>query len=324
MQSISDLNSATMQQSIVIGDPLRPEGAEEYKEHAYELDVSFRWASKHPHARFCDTEALFSYGDHSSDAFTRWNLHEWIGSTHWVVGYTAPNDDLTFGLSVHPWPDRGPLSTDSKQLFKLLFEHMERALRLHAQPPQLVGRGKPQILVDRRGRVRSMNLSARELVEMEDGLSVWDDQLHGATSSVTARLNDAIKSAVSALIDGGYGGAVSLPRPSGKTDLRVTVVPFLIPPSPFDEFRPAAIVQVVLDGSTQPCTVELWRQLFGLTSSEASFAEALSSNDFNLRDDAEKTGVTYATARVHLKHLLEKTETHSQAQLSRLLTRLEP
>jgi DNA-binding CsgD family transcriptional regulator len=45
--------------------------------------------------------------------------------------------------------------------------------------------------------------------------------------------------------------------------------------------------------------------------------------DQNLRRTAEEMGMSYWTARVHLKNILEKTGTHSQSQLSRLLSRLE-
>jgi DNA-binding CsgD family transcriptional regulator len=201
---------------------------------------------------------------------------------------------------------------------------MERAIRLHAQPPQLVDQGTPQILVDRRGRVRGMNVSARELIETNDGLAVWDGQLRGANAVSTTRLNAAIDIAVSALLDGGHGGAVRLPRPSGEPDLLVTVVPLLIPPSPFDEFRPAALVRIIAsEAASVASSVERCTRLFDLTTAEARFTQALNSNEFNLRWAAEQMSISYATARVHLKHLLEKTGTHSQAQLSRLLTRLE-
>lgn len=63
--------------------------------------------------------------------------------------------------------------------------------------------------------------------------------------------------------------------------------------------------------------------MFGFTAAEARVAEALMSGDQNLRRAADRVGVSYETARVHLKKLLEKTGTHSQSQLARLLSKIE-
>lgn len=324
MQTTADLGHGHVHQSVVIGDQLRPEGVEEYKAHAFELDASFRWASRHPDARYCDTEDLFfSADDNLRDEFTRWNLNEWIGSRNWIVGYTAPGDELTFGLSVHPWAE-ATLPADKKRLFKMLFEHMDRAMRLNARAPLLFDGSKPQVLIDCLGYVRGASQAARELLGKDDGLSIWDGRLHATDGAANGRLVAAMRSALAALSDGGFGGAVAIPRQSGRRDLLLTVVPLINPPSPFHAFRPAALVQIVEPESPFSASAAAHcAQLFGFTQAEAHFADVLMNAEQNLRQAADELGITYSTARVHLKHLLEKTGTHSQAQLSRLLSRVE-
>lgn len=323
MQSVSDFSHNEMQRTTVIGDPARPDGTEEYRRQAFAIDPSFRWAIAHPTARFCETENVVPREGYLDQEFVQWNLNEWIGSTHWIVGYTPPDDELTFGVSAHPWPEQGPLSPDDKALFRMLFEHMERAARLQARPPQFACSHEPTILLDRLGHVRATSPAARELIERGDGLREWNGELHAADCGSTARLNAAILSALAALDEGGFGGSVALPRPSGKCDLLVTVTPLVHPPSPFNSFRPAALLRIVDPELTvQQSAAEHWASLFGLTPAETRLAEALMNSDHNLRRAAEALGVTYATARVHLRHLLEKTGTHSQAQLARLLTRV--
>lgn len=324
MQSLADLRHSEMHRSVVIGEPRRPQGVDEYKEHVYALDPSFRWAMEHPHARFCDTEEVIPRDEYLQNDMVRWNRDEWLGSTHWIVGYTAPEDELTFGLAVHPWAQQGTLSPDKKSLFKMLFEHMERAIRLSARPPLFASAQEALILLDRLGRIRDMSPAARELLEEQDGLTTWQGQLRALDSVSTARLDQAVLSALGALRDGGYGGAVPVPRRSGRRDLLVTVSPLVHPPSPFEAFRPAALVRIVDPelGATASAA-RRWSEIFGLSPAEARLAEALMRGDQNLRNAADELGVTYHTARVHLKHLLEKTGTHSQSQLARLLSRLE-
>lgn len=70
-------------------------------------------------------------------------------------------------------------------------------------------------------------------------------------------------------------------------------------------------------------TAQRWARLFGFSPAEARLAESLMNGEQSLRDAADELNITHQTARVHLKHLLGKTETHSQSQLTRLISRLQ-
>jgi DNA-binding CsgD family transcriptional regulator len=325
VQTVSDLHQCDMLRTTTYGDPLCPNGISEYQDRSlYAVDPSFRWAMKNPDARFCDTAEIVPAESYDTWEFFRWNRDEWTGSRHWVVGYTAPGDELTFGLSIHPSAEVGPLPADKKVLFKLIFEHMDRAIRLAARPPLFAKSSEALILLDRNGCIREISPAAQEVLGAGDGLAVWDRQLQAADSASTHRLNSAILSALTALREGGFGGAVALPRPSGKRDLLLTITPLLNPPSPFEAFRPAALVRIVdPERRAPPSAAHHWALLFGLTPTEARLADGLMGGDQNLRRTAEEMGMSYWTARVHLKNILEKTGTHSQSQLSRLLSRLE-
>jgi DNA-binding CsgD family transcriptional regulator len=58
-------------------------------------------------------------------------------------------------------------------------------------------------------------------------------------------------------------------------------------------------------------------RLHGLTPSEARLAVALAAGD-SLTQGAANVGCTDQTCRTHLKHILEKTGTHRQAELVHL------
>lgn len=325
VQTVSDLSHCNMVRTTTFGSPLRNDGVSEYQsENLYASDPSFCWAMRNPNARFCDTSEIAPIKASKDFDFVEWNRNEWTGSTHWLVGYTAPGDELTFGLSVHPGPHDGPVSSDGKTIFKMLFEHMERAIRLASRPLLLSSERAPLMLIDRRGAVRHVSPAAERLLSEGDGLIMQKWCLRATDPASSRHLDQAINSALSALRTGAPGSSVSLPRPSGKRDLLVTVQPLLFPPSPFDAFRPAALLRVVdPDSGLPPSAGDRWTALFGLTPAESRFAEALIGGDQNLRHTAEWLGISYATARVHLRQLFDKTSTHSQAQLARLLTKVE-
>ena len=71
--------------------------------------------------------------------------------------------------------------------------------------------------------------------------------------------------------------------------------------------------------SPRECARSLVR-LYGLTAAEASFTLDLLEGK-GLSWAASQNGVSLNTARTHLKHVFEKTRTHRQAELVRLILR---
>jgi len=67
--------------------------------------------------------------------------------------------------------------------------------------------------------------------------------------------------------------------------------------------------------------VAVLADLFGLTPREAQVASGLVTGA-DLRDVAEGAGLTYESARTHLKSVLSKTDTHRQGELVALLNRI--
>lgn len=60
---------------------------------------------------------------------------------------------------------------------------------------------------------------------------------------------------------------------------------------------------------------------FGLTPAEAAFAVEIAKGD-GKPAAAERRGISFATARTHLSSIFEKTGTHRQAELIRLLMQM--
>ncbi|OSC29186.1 hypothetical protein B8W69_09245 [Mycobacterium vulneris] len=62
----------------------------------------------------------------------------------------------------------------------------------------------------------------------------------------------------------------------------------------------------------------LIRRLFGLTNAEADVALRVINGE-GLKPIAADLALSTATVKAHLRHILEKTDTHRQAELVRLL-----
>lgn len=320
LQTLANYKSFDMLETTVVGSPRRDDHLEEYQNWRYSDDASFNWAVQHPRARYCDTIPMAKSSEWLQDDFVRWNRDNALGSINWIVGYTAPGDTLVFALSVHPWSSA--LTEESKALFKMLFDHMERALRLTTHRTLTSPADDLTVTVEEHGQVVTSSQGAAELLAMQDGLSVCNGRLRASDPVSCARLEAVLRSALEVLQTGSAGASLAVSRPSGRPDLLLNVTP-----APrrgaMSMFRPAAVVRVIVrDTPLPPGAPERWSQLFGLTAAETRLARAFLDGDQNLRRTAEQLGITYETARVHLKQVLGKTDSRNQAQLVRLLVSL--
>jgi DNA-binding CsgD family transcriptional regulator/PAS domain-containing protein len=320
-QSLSRLDCLEMQRGVVLGEPKRAEGQAEYLAYWYQHDPSFLWAAANPRARFCATEDIIPKEDYLQSEFIRWQRDELIGSTHWFVGYTAPDDELTFGLSAHPFAEDGPLAPDRQTLFRLLFDHMERAARLAVLPPRLLSNEEALLLLDKKGQVRQLSPAAEQLLESGDGLRLQRGRLHAADPDSHRRLEEAVGAAVGAVRTGMCGGAALIAHSSGCRPYLVTTSLLPAADGPFADFAPAVLLRIVATTKGHAGGPERLTSLFGLTRREGQLAEAVIAGH-SLESASESLQISKNTARVHLQSLFRKTGTSRQSELVRLLIEL--
>jgi DNA-binding CsgD family transcriptional regulator len=114
------------------------------------------------------------------------------------------------------------------------------------------------------------------------------------------------------------GGVMALTRPVPRRPLSVLVAPLIIELMWFVIGRPAAIV-FVADPDSAPRTVQdQLRNLYRLTTAEAAVAMVIARGE-GLQAVADELEINLTTARTHLQHVFEKTETRRQAELVRLI-----
>ncbi|TPI13613.1 hypothetical protein FJW06_12855 [Mesorhizobium sp. B4-1-3] len=172
------------------------------------------------------------------------------------------------------------------------------------------------LIVAASGEVLFANRTAEALLTEADGIRMEKSALRAARRADAAQFQRLI--ATAAERSDTAGGVMALARPPPRRSLSVLVAPLKIESSWFVAGRPAAIV-FVADPDSAPRTVQgQLRKLYRLTPAEAAVAIAIARGE-GLQAAADELGISLTTARTHLQHVFEKTETRRQAELVRLI-----
>ena len=176
---------------------------------------------------------------------------------------------------------------------------------------------EPILLVDESSAIVHANLAAEAALYRKDGLGTTRSVLACDHADDTATLRQLVGKA-SARTPLRPGEPLAVQRRSGRRPLSVLVAP-LVGKRPVPTGRRATVMVLVADPElTAPSTGDALRATYGLTTAEARVAEALTKHE-PLADVADSLGVTLATVRTLLQRAFDKTDTHRQADLIRLM-----
>lgn len=255
--------------------------------------------------------------------------------------FRAEDYFYSFGIKI-PLPDRkpaylaslrpkqsGPYRPEEGALLTTLLPHLQRALRLHMQL-SLVHSGLQVafdclshglIMLDTNGRCVLMNGVAQEILNKRDGLLLLRSKPVAECTHESTRLRTIIDKAVklgTSRIPSG-NDAMLVSRKNGKP-LHVVVDPYI---SGMQNASPGVAAMVaVYDPEREAATpIEVFQSLYGLTKAEAKLA-CLLGKGRDISEAAELNRVTRETIRSQLKSIFQKTGTHRQAELIRLLAAL--
>jgi DNA-binding CsgD family transcriptional regulator len=225
-------------------------------------------------------------------------------------------------------PDKEFLTTQQMHIFEVVLRHLTRAVRISrrlgeleleqvATMERLESLQEGALLVDASGRVVRANAAAEAM--LDDGAGIFLD--NGRLAVGSEILQKLITSC--SLLLGGPGGEFKIPREHPRSPLHVTVTP-LRSKTQLADFpwigvgTPVAIV-TARDPDVDRRRREInLRRRFGLTAAEAGLATEILKGDGRIAAAARR-GISDATARTHLSSIFEKTGTHRQAELIRLL-----
>ncbi|MET7772237.1 LuxR C-terminal-related transcriptional regulator [Nocardia sp. NPDC005366] len=233
-------------------------------------------------------------------------------------------------VGVYPDRDRDLDRVQAASVLRLLLPHLRQALTVQScltdvrtERDRAIGvldvHRHGLVIVSSGGAISYANPSALSILESRDGLCRGrSGHLESSDNRSAAVLRTLIDSAIRA---GGPcdGGRTLVPRRSGAGQYALLVAP-LNPKSGCREERSASALVVIVDpGEAITGGPKALRELFGLTAAEARVAAAALRGE-GLRSIAEELSVSVNTVRTHLQHAFEKTGTHRQAELVRVLT----
>lgn len=226
----------------------------------------------------------------------------------------------------------GEFNQRDAELMGLLIPHFQRALQTHlrlrsldtertALADALDQLSFAVILVDTAGRAVRVNRRAEALLSARDGLQLVSGHIVASTRDETRALTRFVHGAtrLSPADVTASGGALRLRRPSGRKPLSVLVAPLASATDPLPS-RPVAAVFVSDPEHADVAVPDILQAVYGLTAQEASLAALLARGE-SLATAAELLGITRNTAHTHLQHVFDRTDTHRQADLVRLVLR---
>ncbi|TFV59218.1 LuxR family transcriptional regulator [Mycobacterium sp. PS03-16] len=309
---------------------LEPVAYQAYTEYYYRIDYVLDAVESSPVGMIHDGRALI-------DAQARSEFYtDWIRPHHMddglfvrVTGSARP----ACLIVANPRGDEPFLTAERAQLVNALVPHFQQALRtekyLHELRCNLRDTAeaidymrRAVVVVGPNASVVQCNSSAEAVLERSDGLTVRAGRLRACSPAADAELQRAVSAALG-LSEGGArsGSSLLCPKPGGR--------PYVVHSFPFpgdggidgDRVR-ALLVILDPDAAAEP-PKSLLRRLFGLTNAESDVALRVGRGD-GLTPISEDLTLSLSTVKTHLQHVFDKTDTHRQAELVRLLTTLQP
>jgi DNA-binding CsgD family transcriptional regulator/PAS domain-containing protein len=197
---------------------------------------------------------------------------------------------------------------------RLRLSRSEIARDANAEALDRIGQGV--LIVTANGEILFANRAAEALLAEADGIRTEKSTLRAARSADAAQFQRLIAAAAERAE--AAGGVMALPRPAPRRPLSVLAAPLTIESTWFSPGRPAAIV-FVADPNKAPRTAQdQLRHLYRLTPAETAVAMVIARGE-GLQTAADELKIGLTTARTHLQHVFEKTQTRRQAELVRLV-----
>ncbi|OBF17846.1 helix-turn-helix transcriptional regulator [Mycobacterium sp. ACS4331] len=318
--------------ALVLGGPIErtvkvanlpPEVGQAYIEYYARLDFILEAVERGPIGQLSPTAPLRALNPHSEfDA-------DWMRPNRLddglFVRLTSGAATTTF-LVADSESDEGFATPERITVINALVPHLQQALRTEhalresalgtadvAATAEAVRHGVAVVTAD--SSLVHMNSAAAEILTAGDGLMLHGGRVETGRSATTARLARSVGRAATGDASGVRGGdSLLCARPSGRRPYVVHVLPSEV----VEPRQPRALVIIVDPEQQIDPPAALLRRLYGLTHAEAEVAVRVLRGD-GLKPIAEELSVSLATVKSQLQRVFEKTDTHRQAELVRLL-----
>jgi DNA-binding CsgD family transcriptional regulator len=247
----------------------------------------------------------------------------------WFIGgLLVPDPSSPAVFSIERRKDQQPFSSEELEVVRSIVPHLQRAGRIATEwaKARSLGAvdafehlGDGAILFDYGGRVIRMTKPAEP--HLRTALRLVNRQLVARDRRSNDRLQKLIGSIIAPDRPGKLEGAdpIALARPSARPLLASGALVGGIHPQSIQTGR-GILLLTDPDRRVIPSSQAL-RSLFNFTATETTAAQ-LFAEGHDVSELAEQMKITVGTARLHMKSMMNKTETHRQSELALLLSRL--
>ncbi|MBY3432878.1 helix-turn-helix transcriptional regulator [Rhizobium laguerreae] len=246
---------------------------------------------------------------------------EWLrpNGLKWFAGIHIKGFEEEWVLSLQRTEQQGPFTEREGELLVKMSRNfastavLANAIGFARADAALEGftlSGKAIVMLNRMGEVVRTNPAAECLFDHD--LCVRNNRLTSSSRTSATKLDQAIRDACNPLQQS-FNKPVLLERHSGRP-----LVAFVSPAKGViakDIIAPCQAYVVLVDPyKREAVSARLLREIFGLTPTEAVIAVRLSRGD-SLRDISIATGISYETARTHLRAIFAKVGVSDQSDL---------
>lgn len=269
------------------------------------------------------------------DRFARTSFYNEFGRRYDIAqslaGIVEASPTAITNLSVNRSDGSPRFDVADAELLEALLPHVKRAVDVHrrlggaelmATHASAVVERLPHgvLLMTGSGTVVSTNRAADAILRARDGLTLKDGELTAAVPSMTLRLRTALHAAIRTSRGDGLAAdtAIVLPRPSGRRPLSVLIAPLPVNAVRIGRDDAAVAVFVTDPENVAVPDVGTIRVLLDLTRAEAELVCCLVAG-LSLEQASARLGLRPQTLRSRLKIIFQKTDTHRQADLVRLV-----
>ena len=244
----------------------------------------------------------------------------------WFGGIIVGCGEVQWLLAIQRKVEQGPFSPDEQDTLKGLSNMLSGAAAIaralgYARADAAIAAfqlsGTAVALIDRLGNVVRHNAAADELFGPD--INIHHGRLTSRSIKATASLDRALHSLLWSSSSAALLPPIALPRLRMRP---VLAYPARLSEVTIDVLGPCQALVILVDLEARPRPSEATvRAAFGLTEAESRLASHIAAGE-TVEDCAAKLNVAYETARNQLKAIFAKTNTHRQAELVALLTRL--
>lgn len=235
-------------------------------------------------------------------------------------------------LGLQRGDERSAFTEEEIARIERLSPHLRRILQLRRVFSRLEAKGRQSdavldrlpaglMLLDGKGRALVVNAAMRAIAARGDGFAL---SASGFPAPANPDARRRLHRLIGEVMNGGAGGAVSVPEAGGGRPYAVLVAraPRTDVFEPFGREGQASAIVIVHDPAARSdAPADILSQVFGLTEGAARLVLALAAED-DLKSYAERNDITIHTARFHLRTALTRTGARTQSELMRMVVPL--